>query len=197
MRRLRIIVADDESIIRLGLRTMLAELGHEVLLASDGREALRHVCDSCADLAILDIQMPLTDGLEAAKTIARIQPMPILILTAYSQQDLIQRAAQLTIQGYLVKPVNERDLAAAIEVALARFEDMQASKHENAKLRETLEARKVVDRAKGALMKTGLSEEEAYQTIQRQARETRKTMRQVAETFLARNTCIAVSAEQR
>lgn len=188
MRRLRIIVADDESIIRMGLRTMLTELGHEVLLASNGREALQHVRDAGADLAILDIQMPLTDGLEAAKAIGRIRPMPILILTAYSQQDLIQRAAQLPIQGYLVKPVNERDLAAAIEVALARFEDMQASAHENAELRETLEARKVVDRAKGALMKTGLSEEEAYQTIQRQARETRQTMRQVAEAILAQQT---------
>jgi response regulator NasT len=184
VKRLRIIVADDESIIRLGLKAMLAELGHEVLLASNGREALHHARTSGADVAILDIQMPLTDGLEAAKVIARKHPMPILILTAYSQQDLIQRAARLPIQGYLVKPVNERDLAAAIEVALARFEEAQATARENAELRGSLEARKVIERAKGMLVKSGLSEEEAYLAIQRQARETNRSMRQIAEAIL-------------
>ena len=185
MKRLKIIVADDESIIRLGLRTMLAELGHEALLASNGREALQLARTANADMAILDVQMPLTDGLEAARTIARKHPMPILILTAYSQQDLIERAAQLPIQGYLVKPVNERDLAAAIGVAMARFEEAQAQAHENAKLRESIETRKIVERAKGVLAKTGMSEEEAYLTIQRQARETQTTMRQVAEAIIS------------
>ncbi|HLF25033.1 MAG TPA: response regulator [Anaerolineae bacterium] len=188
MRRLRIIVADDESIIRLGLRTMLTELGHEVLLASNGREALHLVRTANPDLALLDIQMPLTDGLEAAKVIARKHPMPILILTAYSQQDLIERATQLPIQGYLVKPVNERDLAAAIGVAVARFEEAQATARENAELRESLETRKLVERAKGVLTKTGLSEEEAYLTIQRRARESRTTMRQAAEVILSNGT---------
>lgn len=185
MRRLKILVADDESIIRLGLRTMLAELGHEVVLASNGREALERVRTTRPDLALLDIQMPLTDGLEAAKVIARKHPMPILILTAFSEQDLIEKAAQLPIQGYLVKPVNERDLAAAIQVAVARFEDAQAQARENAELKESLEARKIVDRAKGILMKSGLSEEEAYLTIQRQAREARLSMRQAAEAIIA------------
>jgi response regulator NasT len=185
MRRLKILVADDEAIIRLGLRTMLTELGHEVVLASNGREALEFVRTARPDLALLDIQMPLTDGLEAARVIARKQPMPILILTAYSEQDLIEKAAQLPIQGYLVKPVNERDLAAAIQVAVARFEDAQAQARENAELKESLEARKLVERAKGVLMKTGLSEEEAYLAIQRQAREARVSMRQAAEAIIA------------
>jgi response regulator NasT len=186
MPRLKILVADDESIIRMGLRTMLTALGHEVVLASNGREALECARAARPDLALLDIRMPLTDGLEAARVIARKHPMPILILTAYSEQDLIEKAAQLPIQGYLVKPVNERDLAAAIQVAVARFEDAQAQARENAELKESLEARKRVDRAKGVLMKTGLSEEEAYLTIQRQAREARVSMRQAAEAILAK-----------
>ena len=185
MRKLKIIVADDESIIRLGLRAMLADLGHEALLAANGREALSLARSASPDLAILDIEMPLTDGLEAARVIARKHPMAILILTAYSQQDLIQRAAQLPIQGYLVKPVNERDLAAAIEVAIARFEETQAAARENAELRESLVTRKLVERARGVLTRSGMSEEEAYLAIQRQARERRITMRQAAEAILA------------
>ena len=187
MRRLRIIVAEDESVIRLGLRTLLTELGHEVFLASNGREALQLARTAGADMAILDIQMPLTDGLEAARVIARKHPMPILILTAYGQQDLIERASQLPIQSYLVKPVNERDLAAAIGVALARFEESQAAALENAELRESLETRKLIERAKGILIKTGLSEEEAYLSLQRQSRDTQKTMRQIAEGILSQS----------
>jgi response regulator NasT len=188
VRRLKILVADDESIIRLGLRTMLTELGHEVVLASNGREALEFVRTARPDLALLDIQMPLTDGLEAAKVIARKHPMPILMLTAFSEQDLIERAAQLPIQGYLVKPVNERDLAAAIQVAVARFEETQALAREKAELQDSLEARKVVDRAKAALMKDGLTEEEAYLTIQSKAREERISMRKAADAILSRVT---------
>ena len=191
MKRLRIIVADDESIIRMGLRTMLNTLGHEALLAADGREALHLARTANADLAILDIQMPLTNGLEAAKTIARKHPMPILILTAYGQQDLIEKAVQLPIQGYLIKPVTEKDLAAAIGIALARFEETQTSLRENAKLRENLETRKIIDRARGVLMQQGLTEEEAYQSIQRQARDAQVSMRQVAEKILEQATTAA------
>ena len=191
MKRLRIIVADDESIIRMGLRTMLNTLGHEALLAADGREALHLARTANADLAILDIQMPLTNGLEAAKTIARKHPMPILILTAYGQQDLIEKAVQLPIQGYLIKPVTEKDLAAAIGIALARFEETQTSLRENAKLRENLETRKIIDRARGVLMQQGLTEEEAYQSIQRQARDAQVSMRQIAEKILEQATTAA------
>ena len=185
MNRLRILVADDESIIRLGLRTMLTALGHEVLLAANGRDALQIMRTARPDLALLDLQMPLTDGLEAAKVIARTRPIPIIILTAHSQEDLLEKAAQLPIQGYLVKPVNERDLAAAIEVAVARFADTQAAAREIAELRENLETRKVVDRAKGRLMQSGLSEEAAYLSIQRRAREDRISLREAAEAVIA------------
>jgi len=184
MNRLKILVADDESIIRMGLRTMLSSLGHEVLLAANGRDALQLVRTARPDLALLDLQMPLTDGLEAAKVIARTRPMPIIILTAFSQEDLLQRAAALPIQGYLVKPVNERDLAAAIQVAVARFGETQAAAREIAELRDSLETRKVVDRAKGRLMEGGLTEEAAYLAIQRRAREGRISLRQAAEAVL-------------
>jgi AmiR/NasT family two-component response regulator len=185
MRRLKIVVADDEAIIRMGLRTMLAALGHEALLAPNGREALDLIRTQQPDLALLDIQMPLTDGLEAAKVIARKHPMPVIILTAFSQAELLEKAVQLPIQGYLVKPVSEQDLAAAIEVAVARFEDGQAKEREIAELKDSLETRKLVDRAKGRLMQGGLSEEDAYLALQRRAREARVSLRQAAEAVLA------------
>ena len=185
MKILKIIVADDESIIRLGLKAMLTELGHEPYLAANGREALNLVRTIDADLALLDINMPLTDGLEAAKVIGKKHPMPIIFLTAYGQQDLIEKAAALPIHGYLIKPVNERDLAAAIGVALARFDEQQQALRDAEKLREDLETRKIVDRAKGVLIDRGLSESEAYQTIQRKARDNRSSMREVAEKILA------------
>jgi len=184
MKRLKILVADDEAVIRLGLRAMLTELGHEVLLASNGREALQLARTASPDLALLDIQMPLTDGLEAARAIARKHPMPTIILTAFSQQDLLEHAAQLPIQGYLVKPVNERDLAAAIEIAVARFDEAQASAREVARLRDDLETRKLVERAKGKLAAQGMSEEEAYLSLQHRARDARITLRQAAEDVL-------------
>jgi len=185
MTRLKIIVADDESIIRLGLKGMLTELGYEPYLASNGREALNLARTIDADLALLDINMPLTDGLEAAKVIAKKHPMPIIFLTAYGQQELIEKATQLPIHGYLIKPVNERDLAAAIGVALARFNEQQQAMREAEKLREDLETRKIVDRAKGILIDRGMKENEAYQYIQRKARDNRSSMREVAEKILA------------
>jgi len=184
MKKLKIIVADDESIIRLGLKAMLTELGHEPLLASNGREALSLARTIDADLALLDINMPMTDGLEAAKVIAKKHPMPIIFLTAYGQQELIEKATALPIHGYLIKPVNERDLAAAIGVALARFNEQQNALREAEKLREDLETRKIVERAKGVLIDQGLGETEAYQYIQRKARDGRTSMREVAEKIL-------------
>jgi len=187
MKKLKIIVADDESIIRLGLKTMLTELGYETFLASNGREALNLARTIDADLALLDINMPMTDGLEAAKVIAKKHPMPIIFLTAYGQQELIEKATQLPIHGYLIKPVNERDLAAAIWVARARFNEQQQALREAEKLREDLETRKIVERAKGVLIDQGLGESEAYQIIQRKARDGRTSMREVAEKILSEN----------
>ncbi len=185
MKRLKIIIADDESIIRLGLKSMLTELGHEPFLASNGREALNLARTIDADLALLDINMPMTDGLEAAKVIGKKHPMPIIFLTAYGQQELIEKATALPIHGYLIKPVNERDLAAAIGVALARFNEQQQARRDAEKLREDLETRKLVDRAKGILIDRSMSENEAYQYIQRKARDNRSSMREVAEKILA------------
>jgi len=185
MKKLRILVAEDEPIVRLGLKKMLTDLGHEPLPAVDGHEALQIFNSANPDMAILDIRMPLTDGLTAAKAMARKRPIPIIILTAYSEQDLIEQAAALPIQAYLIKPVDERDLAATIQVAAARFGDAQAQAKANSDLQATLEARKVVERAKGMLMTKGKSEEEAYLWIQEQARSRRVSMKQVAEEILS------------
>lgn len=186
MKKLRILVADDEAIIRLGLKSMLAALGHEALLAANGREALDVARTARPDLAILDIHMPLTDGLEAARVIGRKHPMPILLLTAYSEQDLIQQAAGLPIQSYLIKPVDERDLNAAIQLAVARFNDAQLAAQRIGELEETLETRKLVERAKGVLIKNGLTEAAAYLALQKRARDERLSMRRVAEAVLAK-----------
>ena len=183
--KLRVLVAEDEAIIRLGLRAMLTALGHEVLLAADGREALDKVRTARPDVALLDIRMPLTDGLEAARVIARKHPMPVLILTAYSDQDLIEKAAALPIQGYLIKPVDERDLAAALQVAVRRFAETQTAAQQVAELEATLETRKLVDRAKGVLMAGGLAEDAAYQALQKRARDERLCLRLVAVAVLA------------
>ena len=137
------------------------------------------------DLAILDIKMPYTDGLQAAKTLARTHPLPILLLTAYSEQDLIEKATDLPIQGYLIKPIKPAELSAAITVAYKRFVEQQMLADRADKLQETLEMRKLVDRAKGKLMETGLSEEEAYQAMQREARNKGRTIKDVALAILA------------
>jgi response regulator NasT len=185
IRKLRVLIADDEAIIRLGLKTMLAAMGHEALLAANGREALDLARTANPDLAILDIRMPLTDGLQAARAIAKNHPMPVLLLTAYSEQDLIDKAAELPIQGYLIKPVDERDLRAAITLAVARFTDALNAAQKVAELQATLETRKLLDRAKGVLMTRGLTEPEAYAWLQKQARDKRLSMKAVAEAVLA------------
>jgi response regulator NasT len=184
MGKLKILIADDESIIRLGLKAMLTSLGHEVTMASDGREALKLAHLRMFDFAILDVKMPFTDGLEAARALFRYRPTPILLLTAFSDKQLIERAAQLPIQGYLIKPVVEDQLAASIEVALRRFEDSQATASKTAELAESLETRKLVERAKGLLMKRGLSEEDAYQQMQKTARDQQLPLKKIAEKIL-------------
>jgi response regulator NasT len=181
---MKILIAEDESIIRLGLKSMLQEMGHEVYAASNGREALEMARRHDPDMAILDIKMPYTDGLLAAKVLSRTQPMPILLLTAFSQQDLVEEAAELPIQGYLVKPIKSDELAAAITVANKRFLEMKSLVLEKERLEEQLETRKLIERAKGKLMQTGLTEEEAYLNIQRQARQNRQSIKEVALAIL-------------
>src|SRR5689334_12321062 len=121
MKKLKILVADDEAIIRLGLQKMLTRLGHDVLLASNGQEACQLAETLKPDCALLDVRMPIMDGLEAAKVIAQEQALPIIMLTAYSDSELIERAARVPVQGYLVKPVTEEKLSAAIQVVYANF----------------------------------------------------------------------------
>lgn len=181
---LLILIADDESIIRLGLRGMLHEMGHQVIMAANGREALEQARRHNPDLVILDIKMPLTDGLQAAAALQRARPVPVLLLTAFSERDLIEKATDLPIQGYLVKPVRPEELAAAISLATKRFAEQQALLARTAELEETLTGRKLIDRAKGKLMAAGLSEEAAYQAIQQQARQKRQSMAEVAQEIL-------------
>ena len=181
---MRILIADDESIIRMGIKSMLQEMGHDVFAATNGREALQMARSHRPDMAILDIKMPFTDGLQAAETLSRTQPMPILLLTAFSEKDLIEKASDLPIQGYLIKPIKPEELTAAIAVAQKRFAENQLLAAEKENLEQKLAERKVVEQAKGKLMKTGMNEEDAYRLIQKHARDHRKTMHQAALAVL-------------
>ncbi len=181
---MKILIADDESIIRMGLKGMLTELGHHVIAAANGREALQMARHHRPDMAILDIKMPFTDGLQAAKTLSRTQPMPILLLTAFSEHELIEKASELPIQGYLIKPIKSEELTAAITVAHKRFAESQQLAAKNVKLEKSLTERKLIDRAKGKLMQTGLNEEEAYRTLQKMARDRGERVGETAVNIL-------------
>lgn len=181
---LRILIADDESIIRMGLRAILTELGHTTLSAADGLEAVSIAQRERPDLALLDVRMPFKDGLEAAEEIVKDHPIPILILTAYTENTMLDKAASIPVQGYLVKPVKRDDLVAAIRMATANFAERNTLKDMVDDLEEKLTARKLIDRAKGFLMKQGLGEEEAYHHIQLAARSRRTTMSKVAQEIV-------------
>lgn len=181
---MKILIADDESIIRMGLKAMLQEMGHEVIAAANGREALQMARRHHPDLAILDIKMPYTDGLQAAKVLSQSQPMPILMLTAFSESDLIEKASDLAIHGYLIKPIKPAELNAAITVARKRFHESQELAARSTELQEKLAARKLIERARGKLMQNGLSEDQAYRAIQLFARDNQQTMAQAAKAIL-------------
>lgn len=180
-----ILIAEDESIIRLGLKSMLEGQGHRVIAATNGREAIRMAERQQPDLAILDIRMPYTDGLQAARAIIATRPLPILILTAFSEQGLIDKATDLPIQGYLVKPIEPEGLGAAIAVAAKRFAEAQELAAHADRLETDLATRKLIDRAKGKLMEGGLSEQEAYRVIRERARSERQTLASVAAAVLS------------
>ena len=186
MERTRVIIADDESIIRMDLREMLTNLGYLVVgEIGDGRSAVNLAREVRPDIVIMDIKMPDMDGIEAAQVLTEERVAPVLLLSAYSQQDLVQRAQKAGVAGYLVKPFRESDLTPAIEVALARFSEFRAMDREVDTLEDALETRKVVDRAKGILMDTqGLNETEAFRKIQKMSMNNRKPMRQVAEAII-------------
>jgi response regulator NasT len=184
--KLRIVIADDESIIRLDLKETLQRMGHQVVAeAGDGRVAVELVREHRPDLVILDVKMPEMDGVDAAKEISRDKLAPVLLLTAYSQQDLVERAMEAGVFAYVVKPFTETDLLPAMAVAIARFREFSAISQEAHSLAQALETRKIVDRAKGILMdKHGLREQEAFRRIQQQSMNTRKTMREIAEAII-------------
>ena len=181
-----VLIAEDEAIIRLDLKEMLEEEGFSVVgEASDGDSCLRDAEEKRPDLIIMDIKMPGVDGLAAAEQVTERGLGAVLILTAFSQKDLVQRAAQAGAMGYLVKPFQKSDLLPAIEVALARHAQLAAARQESSDLREQLATRKVVDKAKGRLIdEKGMSEAEAFRHIQKRAMDERRPMREVAQEVL-------------
>jgi AmiR/NasT family two-component response regulator len=185
--RRRVLIAEDEALIRLDLREMLVEEGYDVVgEAGDGETAVRLTEDTKPDLVILDIKMPIMDGLAAAEKIAGARLAAVVILTAFSQRELVERARAAGAMAYLVKPFQKSDLVPAIEIALSRFAELTALEAEVATLNERLETRKVVERAKGQLMAAySMSEPQAFKWIQRTAMDHRLTMREVAERIIA------------
>jgi len=184
--RTRVIIADDESLIRMDLREMLVNLGYLVVgEVGDGRSAMNLARELKPDVVIMDIKMPDLDGIDAAKVLTEERIAPVILLTAYSQKDLVERAKEAGVVGYMVKPFRESDLVPAIEVALARFKEFEALHLEVKDLQLALETRKLVDRAKGILMDSqGLSEAEAFRKIQKMSMNTRKPMKEVAEAII-------------
>lgn len=183
----KVLIAEDEAIIRLDLKEMLEEEGLDVVgEAADGEAAVRGARELGPDLVIMDIKMPGMDGLSAAEKIVDEGLAAVLILTAFSQRDLVQRAADAGAMGYLVKPFQKSDLLPAIEVAVARHAELSAVKKESAELSDRLETRKTLDRAKGRLMDTqGMTEADAFRHIQKKAMQERRSMKAVAEEILA------------
>jgi AmiR/NasT family two-component response regulator len=179
----RVVIAEDEALIRMDLAEMLAEEGYAVVgQAADGAAAVELAEQEHPDLVILDVKMPLLDGITAAERIAEARIAPVVILTAFSQRELVERARDAGAMAYLVKPFTRSDLVPAIEIAVSRFAELSTLEREIADLGEQMAARKAVDRAKGVLQKElGISEPEAFRWIQKTAMDLRRSMREVAE----------------
>ena len=184
---MRILIAEDETIIRLDLRDMLERGGFDVCAeAKDGEEAVALARASLPDLAIMDVKMPRLDGIDAARTILEERPIPIVMLTAYGQQELVSRAVEAGVFGYLVKPFRESDLLPAIATARARHEELAAVREEAESLSDALAARKAIERAKGILMaKEGLTEADAFARLRRASQVSGRPLKVVAEALLA------------
>jgi response regulator NasT len=183
----RVLVAEDESLIRLDLTEMLAEEGYQVVgEAGDGATAVRLAEELRPDLVVMDVKMPVLDGISAAERIVSQRIAPVLILTAFSQRELVERAREAGAMAYLVKPFAKTDLVPAIEMALSRHEEIAQLESEVADLTERLETRKLVDRAKGLLQtRYGLTEPESFRWIQKAAMDKRTSMREVAQVVIA------------
>ena len=183
---LRIVVADNESLIRLDIREMLEDAGHEVVgEAVNGRRAVELTRQHRPDLVLMDIKMPEMDGITAAGKIYADKIAPVILLTAFSQPDIVDKAKDSGVLGYLVKPVQESQLFPAIEIALSRWQEMQGLEDELEKLKDSLETRKMVDRAKGIIMAAHkLGEQEAYRRMQQYAMQKRVPLKDVAQSII-------------
>jgi response regulator NasT len=184
---MRILVAEDETIIRLDLKETLERIGFDVCAeARDGEEAVELARTEQPDLAVLDVKMPRLDGIEAARRILAERPIPIVMVTAYGQEELVARAVEAGVFGYLVKPFRESDLLPAIRAAKARHAELEALREEAESLAEALATRKVVERAKGLLMeRDALSEQDAFKRLQRASQVSGRPMKVVAEALIA------------
>jgi two-component system, response regulator PdtaR len=183
---MRILIAEDETIIRLDLRDLLERAGHEVVAeARDGEEAVALAREHRPELAVMDVKMPKLDGIEAARRILEHEPIPIVMLTAYGQDELVSRAVEAGVFGYLVKPFREQDLVPAITTARARFEELAAVREEVETLADALAARKVIERAKGLLMrKESLTEQEAFERLRKASQVSQRPLRVIAEAVI-------------
>ncbi|MCZ2824881.1 MULTISPECIES: ANTAR domain-containing response regulator [unclassified Modestobacter] len=183
----RVLIAEDEALIRLDLKEMLEEEGYVVVAeVGDGQAAVEQAQLLRPDLVVLDVQMPVLDGIAAAEQIAAARIAPVIVLTAFSQRELVERARDAGAMAYLVKPFSKNDLVPAIEVAVGRFQEMHALDAEVSDLKERLETRKVVEQAKGRLMsERGMTEAEAFRWIQRTAMNERTSMKALAQAILA------------
>jgi AmiR/NasT family two-component response regulator len=183
---LRVVIAEDEALIRLDLKEMLEEEGYSVVAeAADGETAIEKVTSLRPDLAIFDVKMPVLDGISAAERIAADRIAPVVILTAFSQRELVERARDAGAMAYLVKPFTKADLVPAIEMAVSRYSEIKALDSEVVTLKDRLEVRKLLDRAKGLLQSEhGLTEPQAFRWIQKTSMDRRLTMRKVAEAVI-------------
>lgn len=182
----RVVVAEDEAVIRLDIVEMLREVGYDVVgEAADGESAIRLAEELRPDLVVMDIKMPVLDGISAAERIAKARIAPVVLLTAFSQKELVERARDAGAMAYVVKPFTSNDLVPALEIALSRHAEITALESEIADMTDRFETRKLVERAKSLLISNmGLSEPEAFRWIQKTSMDRRLTMREVAETVL-------------
>lgn len=187
LQKLNILIADDEALIRLDLREMLSDAGHHIVgEAADGAQAVRLARELKPDFIIMDVKMPNMDGLEAAAIIGEENIAPVLLLTAYSQQDIVEKASKAGVSAYLVKPVREEQLFPAMEIAASRFNELQELNKELLDLKDSLETRKLVDRAKGILMAAHkISEQDAYRKMQQYSMAKRISLKALAESIIS------------